>query len=194
MQLSQAQGQPTPSIAEPPQCDAPKLWFDGQLIDVAAPQAPLTTHAMHYGSAVFEGIRSYATRDGAAVFRLPEHLDRMRRGAELLGIAFDAQRAAAATLQTLRANGHRDAYIRPLAWVGAGRFGLDVTGHSPHLMVATTPTLVHLGGTRKRLTVSPWWRNPASSLPPMKLCGAYRTEEQTSELQYLMSTLYATCR
>src|SRR3546814_3184127 len=100
MQLSQAQGQPTPSIAEPPQCDAPKLWFDGQLIDVAAPQAPLTTHAMHYGSGVFEGIRSYATRDGAAVFRLPEHLDRMRRGAELLGIAFDAPRAAAATLRS----------------------------------------------------------------------------------------------
>src|SRR3546814_135633 len=173
MQLSQAQGQPTPSIAEPPQCDAPKLWFDGQLIDVAAPQAPLTTHAMHYGSGVFEGIRSYATRDGAAVFRLPEHLDRMRRGAELLGIAFDAPRAAAATLQTLCANGHRNAYIRPLAWVGAGSFGLDVTGHSQHLMVATTPTLVHLGGTRTRLTVSPWRRNPASSLPPLKLCGAY---------------------
>src|SRR3546814_3826133 len=86
-------------------------------------------------------IRSYATRDGAAVFRLPEHLDRMRRGAELLGIAFDAPRAAAATLQTLCANGHRNAYIRPLAWVGAGSFGLDVTGHSQHLMVATTPTL-----------------------------------------------------
>src|SRR3546814_3187044 len=104
----------------------------------------------------------------------------MRRGAELLGIAFDAQRAAAATLQTLRANGHRDAYIRPLAWVGAGSFGLDVTGHSQHLMVATTPTLVHLGGTRTRLTVSPWRRNPAS-----------RSEEHTSELQSLMRNSYA---
>src|SRR3546814_6182642 len=112
MQLSQAQGQPTPSIAEPPQCDAPKLWFDGPLIDVAAPQAPLTTHAMHYGSAVFEGIRSYATRDGAAVFRLPQPQDRMPRGAELLEIAFAAQRPEAATLQTLRAPGHPDAYMQ----------------------------------------------------------------------------------
>src|SRR3546814_20974361 len=96
----------------------------------------------------------------------------MRRGAELRGIAFDAPRAAAATLQTLCANGHRNAYIRPLAWVGAGGFGLDVTGHGQPLMVATTPTLVPLGGTRTRLTVSPWRRNPARPLHPTSLCDA----------------------
>ncbi len=156
-----------------PRRDAPMLWFDGQLATADAPHAPLTTHAMHYGSGVFEGIRSYATRHGAAVFRLPEHLQRMRQGAELLGIDFDVQQATDATLQTLRANGHRDAYIRPLAWVGTGSFGLDVAGHAQHLMVATTPTLVHVGGSETRMTVSPWRRNPASSLPPLKLCGAY---------------------
>ena len=128
---------------------------------------------MHYGSGVFEGIRSYATANGAAVFRLPDHLQRMRKGAELLGIDFDIAQATEATLQALRANRHRDAYIRPLAWVGAGSFGLDVAGHAQHLMVATTPTLVHLGGANTRMTVSPWRRNPASSLPPLKLCGAY---------------------
>jgi branched-chain amino acid aminotransferase len=151
----------------------PKLWFDGEIADADALQADLSTHAMHYGSGVFEGMRSYATQQGAAVFRLSDHLQRMRRGAELLGIAFDVAQAAEATLQALRANGHRDAYIRPLAWVGAGSFGLDVAGHAQHLMVATTPTLVHLGGTNTRMTVSPWRRNPASSLPPLKLCGAY---------------------
>lgn len=151
----------------------PKLWFDGEIADADALQADLSTHAMHYGSGVFEGIRSYATKTGAAVFRLPEHLERMRKGAELLGIDFDAKQATGAVLQALRANGHRDAYIRPLAWVGAGGFGLDVAGHAQHLMVATTPTLVHLNGAQARMTVSPWRRNPASSLPPLKLCGAY---------------------
>lgn len=151
----------------------PKLWFDGEIADADALQVDLSTHAMHYGSGVFEGIRSYATKTGAAVFRLPEHLERMRKGAELLGIDFDAQQATEAVLQALRVNGHRDAYIRPLAWVGAGSFGLDVAGHAQHLMVATTPTLVHLGGAKARMTVSPWRRNPASSLPPLKLCGAY---------------------
>lgn len=150
-----------------------KLWFDGDVVDVNALQAALSTHALHYGSGVFEGIRSYATDAGAAVFRLPEHLERMRRGAELLGIGLDVQQARDATLQVLRANQHRDAYIRPLAWVGAGSFGLDVAGHPQHLMVSTTPTLVHMAGGDTRLTVSPWRRNPADSLPPLKLCGAY---------------------
>lgn len=155
----------------------PLLWFDGELASADSLQAPLTTHAMHYGSGVFEGIRSYATRDGAAVFRLREHLERMRRGADLLGIDFDIDQAAEATLQTLRANGHRDAYIRPLTWLGTGAdgitVGLDVPGLSQHFMVVTMATAVHLNGKRARLTVSPWKRNPASSLPPLKLCGSY---------------------
>ena len=152
----------------------PQVWFDGRFVDADAPCAPLTSHAMHYGSGVFEGIRAYATDDGgSAVFRLPEHLERMRRGCELLGIAFDPAEATRATLAVLRRNGHRDAYVRPLAWCGTGSIGLDVSAVSKHLMVATFPTGVHLAGTRVRLGVSAWRRNPARSLPPLKLCGAY---------------------
>ena len=150
-----------------------RLWFDGALVDADSPHAALTTHAMHYGSGVFEGIRAYATRDGAAVFRLPEHLERMRKGCELLGMDFDIARASEAVLATLRANREGDAYIRPLAWYGDGGFGLDVTGRAHHLMVATSATNLHLNGGRTRVSVSKWRRNPASSLPPLKLCGAY---------------------
>ena len=153
---------------------APRVWFDGRMVAIDSPQAPLTTHAMHYGSGVFEGIRSYATVDGgAAVFRLPEHMARMRKGAELLGIDFDAAAAGEAVLQTLRANGHRDAYVRPLTWLGSGTIGLDVAPLTQHLMVATMATAVHLAGRAARLGVSGWRRNPASSLPPLKLCGGY---------------------
>ena len=151
----------------------PLAWFDGELVPLDGLQAGLTTHALHYGSGVFEGIRAYATDTGAAVFRLPEHLERMRKGAAMFGMAFDVAQATAAVLATLRANRHRDAYIRPLAWHGEGGFGLDVEGHPPHLMVATTATQVHLNGARARLGVSRWRRNPADSLPPLKLCGAY---------------------
>lgn len=150
-----------------------KLWYDGELVDVGTLQATVHTHAMHYGSGVFEGIRAYATKRGAAVFRLPEHLERMRKGAELLGMTFDVGQATDAVLATLRANRQGDAYIRPLAWYGDGGFGLDVAGHPQHLMVATSSTNVHLGGNRTRVAVSSWRRNPASSLPPLKLCGAY---------------------
>ena len=151
----------------------PQLWFDGALHDADALQASLGTHALHYGSGVFEGIRAYATRDGAAVFRLDAHIERMRRGAEMLGMAFDPRAAFDACLQTLRANRHRDAYVRPLAWYGDGGFGLDVSGRPEHLMVSTTATFPHLSGARARVGVSSWRRNPADSLPPLKLCGAY---------------------
>ncbi|TWI10366.1 aminotransferase class IV [Aerolutibacter ruishenii] len=151
-----------------------QVWLDGAFVDADSPQSPVTTHAMHYGSSVFEGIRSYALADGgAAVFRLPEHLERMRKGAELLGIRFDPAQATEATLATLRRNGHRDAYIRPLAWCGTGSIGLDVGPQSQHLMVAAFPTLLHIGGEGARLAVSSWKRNPATSLPPLKLGGAY---------------------
>jgi len=160
-------------ITEAAHAPKPFAWFDGALVEGDGPFAGLTTHAMHYGSGVFEGIRAYATDAGAAVFRLPEHLERMRKGAELFGLPFDPALATEATLATLRANRHRDAYIRPLAWFGEGSFGLDVEGHVPHLMVATTATNVHLNGTRARLGVATWRRNPADSLPPLKLCGGY---------------------
>ena len=150
-----------------------RTWFDGALHDAGALQAALNTHALHYGSGVFEGIRAYATAGGAAVFRLPEHVERMRRGAELLGLDFDPAQATDAILATLRANRHGDAYVRPLAWAGEGGFGLDVDGHPTHLMVATSATQVHLNGTRARIGVSRWRRNPADSLPPLKLCGGY---------------------
>lgn len=165
---------PETAHAHPAVPGATQLWFDGRLVAADTPVAPATTHAMHYGSGVFEGIRSYATVDGgSAVFRLPEHMERMRKGCALLGIPFDAGETSAATLEVLRANGHRDAYIRPLAWCGTGSIGLDVAPLSKHLMVASFATVVHLEGDDVKLGVSAWRRNPARSLPPLKLCGAY---------------------
>lgn len=163
------EAEPAPVRTVPPQ-----VWFDGRFVDADSDRAPLTTHAMHYGSGVFEGIRAYATTDGgSAVFRLSEHLERMRKGCELLGIAFDIEEATAATLAVLRQNRHRDAYVRPLAWCGTGSIGLDVSAVDKHLMVATFPTNVHLSGTKVKLGTSSWRRNPSTSLPPLKLCGAY---------------------
>ncbi|GAA4802948.1 aminotransferase class IV [Lysobacter hankyongensis] len=177
MSLNHAATLERPAAAAPTQAEpatAPqKLWYDGELVDTGRLQATVHTHALHYGSGVFEGIRAYATKRGAAVFRLPEHLERMRKGAELLGMTFDVAEATEAVLATLRANRQGDAYIRPLAWYGDGSFGLDVAGHPQHLMVATSSTNVHLNGNRTRVSVSSWRRNPASALPPLKLCGAY---------------------
>ena len=149
------------------------IWFDGSIGSAETLTAPLTTHALHYGTGVFEGIRSYATPTGAAVFRLPEHLERMRLGADALGMQKDVAAATAATLAVLRANQHRDAYVRPLFWLGVGSLGLDVAPLSRHMMVASMPWVSHLGASSVSVGVSPMRRNRAAAMPPLKLCGAY---------------------
>jgi branched-chain amino acid aminotransferase len=112
-------------------------WFDGEIASAERLHAPLTSHALHYGTGVFEGIRSYATgAGGGAVFRLDAHLQRMARGARALAMRFDADQASTAIIDTLRANRQRDAYVRPLQWYGEGGLGLDVAPLTSHLMVA----------------------------------------------------------
>jgi len=149
-------------------------WFDGEIASAERLHAPLTSHALHYGTGVFEGIRSYATgAGGGAVFRLDAHLQRMARGARALAMRFDADQASTAIIDTLRANRQRDAYVRPLQWYGEGGLGLDVAPLTSHLMVATLPWNSHLGGHRVRLTVSRLRRTPATSVPALKLCGNY---------------------
>jgi branched-chain amino acid aminotransferase len=158
-----------------PTAPAPlQQWFDGEIASAERLHAPLTSHALHYGTGVFEGIRSYATAaGGGAVFRLDAHLQRMARGARALAMHFDADQASSAIIDTLRANRQRDAYVRPLQWYGEGGLGLDVAPLTSHLMVATLPWNSHLGGHRVRLTVSRLRRTPATSVPALKLCGNY---------------------
>jgi len=91
-------------------------WMDARLGPADTFSVPLNVNALHYGTGVFEGIRSYATRDGAAIFRLRDHLLRMKQGCEVIGIDFDMDEIGEAILAVLRANQHRDAYIRPLSF------------------------------------------------------------------------------
>jgi branched-chain amino acid aminotransferase len=149
-----------------------EVWCDGRTGPMDRFDIALNTHALHYGTGVFEGIRSYATADGAAVFRLPEHIARMQRGVAVLGAEFDTAAVAAAVPAVLRRNRQRDAYIRPLFWFGAG-LGLDLGRIERHVMVATVPWTPHLGERGVRMAVSPYVRNSARAIPPLKLSGAY---------------------
>lgn len=149
------------------------LWYNGDIVRVDEIGIHPLAHGLHYGTGVFEGIRAYATPDGAAVFRLRDHLDRMARGCEALGIRFSINEFEAATLAVLRENKHRDAYIRPLAVYARGGLGLDVEALSEDVLVASMPWKPHLGSERVKLTHSPYRRNTAAAIPPLKLCGAY---------------------
>jgi branched-chain amino acid aminotransferase len=154
-----------------------QMWSNGEFLDTDKAQVSLLDHGLHYGTGVFEGIRCYQTDKGPAVFRLSEHLSRMAEGARTIDMNFDVHQMHAAILELLARNKMENAYIRPLAYYGGGYLGLDVAPLQVNVAVATLPWKSHLGvaasmkGTT--MSVSKVRRNPASAMPPLKLCGGY---------------------
>jgi len=154
------------------------MWFDGELRDAEAIAVAPFTHALHYGSAVFEGIRAYATARGPAVFRLREHLERFHRSAAVYGLAvpYDVDALSRAIFATLEANGYAEGYIRPLAYFGAKGISLAPRYSCPtHVLVALKPLAGSLlGESGVRATVSRWRKTPSASLPStVKASGHY---------------------
>lgn len=153
-----------------------RVWSDGNLLDAGQAGASPLSHALHYGTGVFEGIRAYPTADGPAIFRLDAHLARLGRGAEVLGMGVDLTELRRGCVEVLQDSGLDSAYLRPLVYYGTGGLGLDVAPLEVRRMVAAIPWNNHLGeGISRgiRVCVSSLRRNPARSLPPLKLCGNY---------------------
>lgn len=153
------------------------LWLNGEYLDASQRHTGGLAHALHYGTGVFEGIRAYDTEAGPAVFRFDEHLERMRQGAELLGMPLDVDQIKSVTMELLQRNQHRSAYVRPIAYYGAGGLKLDMDVLESHVLVATLPWKSHLGDTTQgvSLTASPFRRLSHKSLPPLKFTGIYVT-------------------
>jgi len=105
---------------------APHIWLDGALVPWDAANIHVTAHSLHYGSAVFEGLRAYATPRGPAVLQLQAHVRRLLGSCRVVGIdlPYDAAALAAAIIDTVRANGHDACYIRPIVFRGAGPLGV----------------------------------------------------------------------
>lgn len=104
-----------------------KIWMDGKLIPWEEAKVHVLTHTLHYGLAVFEGIRCYLCNDGkSAVFRLKEHMDRLFDSAHIgdLKIPYSKKEIAEACKETLRVNGLKEGYIRPIAFIGEGVMGV----------------------------------------------------------------------
>jgi branched-chain amino acid aminotransferase len=106
---------------------ANKVWHNGELIDWDDANVHVMTHALHYGTTVFEGIRCYKTERGSEVFRLPEHITRLYHSAKMyrMELALTRQDYLDAVLETIRANQLRHCYVRPLAFRGVGAIGVN---------------------------------------------------------------------
>ena len=157
--------------------DAGYIYFDGQLVPQAEAKVSVLTHAMHYGTSVFEGIRAYETARGAAVFRLTEHSQRLLDSAKILGMKVDlsAGEIDRAILETMRKNERKSAYIRPLLWYGAESLGVNPTKNQVHFMVATMGWGVYLGEEAVRqgakLMTSSWRRSSGDIMPTKAKAG-----------------------
>ena len=106
-----------------------KIWMNGKLVPFKDAKVHVLTHALHYSTAVFEGIRCYDTHNGSAIFRLSEHVDRFFNSAKLYGmkIRYTKKQIVDAIIRTVKASGLKECYIRPIAYYGYGTMGLTPT-------------------------------------------------------------------
>jgi branched-chain amino acid aminotransferase len=125
-----------------------KIWFNGEMVRWEDAKIHLLAHALHYGTAYFEGIRCYALENGrSAVFRLTEHMVRLADSGKILGfpLPYTVEQLQQATLDLIRANNLKECYIRPLAFVGLGDMGLYAPKNPVEVCIAVWPWGAYLG-------------------------------------------------
>jgi branched-chain amino acid aminotransferase len=156
------------------------IWHNGEFVPWEDAKVHVLSHALHYGTGVFEGVRCYETERGPAVFRHRDHLDRLRKSAELfyLDLPYTAEQLRGATHELIQRNELGSCYIRPLAFRGYGNLGLYATDAPIDVIIAAFPWGVYLGedGARHgiRAKVSSWRRISAAGLiPHAKASGQY---------------------
>jgi len=124
-----------------------KIWKDGHMIEWRAATLHMLTHSLHYGMAIFEGVRAYKTVDGTAIFRLKEHTQRLFNSAKIfqMQLPYDMETLMTAQREVVRANQLESCYIRPLAWIGSEKMGVSARGNTIHVSIAAWPWGAYLG-------------------------------------------------
>jgi branched-chain amino acid aminotransferase len=155
-----------------------KIWIDGEMVPWENATVHVMTHSLHYGSAIFEGIRCYATDKGTQIFRLDEHVKRFYNSARIyrMPIPFASDEVLSAIKRTIRENNIKECYIRPIAFYGWDEVGVNPQGNRVHLAIAVWPWLPYLGeeGLKNgvRCKVSSWARIDPRSMPMMAKAAA----------------------
>ncbi len=123
------------------------IWYDGKLVPWRSATTHVLTHSLHYGLAVFEGLRAYNTARGTAIFRLKEHTERLFNSAHIymMKIPYDRETLMAAHKEVVRANKLESCYIRPIAFYGSEKMGVSPKGATVHVSIAAWPWGAYLG-------------------------------------------------
>jgi branched-chain amino acid aminotransferase len=123
------------------------IWYDGKLVPWRDATTHVLTHSLHYGLAVFEGVRAYKTVDGTAIFRLKEHTDRLFNSAHIyrMPMPWDKATILEAQKEVVRANKLESCYLRPIAFYGSEKMGVSPRGAKTHVAIAAWPWGAYLG-------------------------------------------------
>lgn len=153
------------------------IWFNGELIPWENATVHVMTHALHYGSSVFEGIRSYGAPRGPAIFRLTPHIRRLFDSAKIyrMELPYDMAAMSDACKAVVRENGLKNSYLRPLVWRGYGDIGVLPIKNPVEVMVAAIEWRAYLGDDALEqgvdVAVSSWTRPAPNTLPSMSKAG-----------------------
>jgi branched-chain amino acid aminotransferase len=148
-----------------------KIWMDGELVAWDEARVHVLTHSLHYGSGVFEGIRTYAAADGPAVFRLTDHIQRLFDSAKLImmEIPYTRDELVEACKLTVRESGLDSCYVRPIAFLGYGEIGLNPLPCEVNVSIAVWPWGAYLGEESLeagvRMKISSWRRMDPNANP-----------------------------
>ena len=157
------------------------VWKNGELVEYEKATVHMLTPVMHYGAAVFEGIRAYQTSKGPAVFRLREHSERLLESAEIFGfrnLPYTTDDVVTAVKDTVRANGFDECYIRPLLYLDGGAWNLNIDAGKPAMMIAVWQWSNYLGEEALakgiRANISSYTRHhPNVAMTKAKIAGNY---------------------
>ncbi len=165
------------------------IWFDGAFVPWDEAKVHVLSHALHYGSSVFEGIRCYETSRGPAVFCLPQHVKRMFRSCKIyrMEIPYSVDQVSQAILDTVAKNGLRSCYIRPLIFRGYRELGVEPRTCPVQLVIAAWEWGAYLGSDALEqgvdVGVSSWRRLAPGTIPVSAKVGGHYTNSQLIRME-----------
>ncbi len=171
------------------------IWMNGEFVNWDDANVHILTHALHYGSGVFEGIRCYKTAKGPAIFRHREHMERLHNSAKIyhMEIPYSVEELMDATKELIRKNCLEECYIRPIVYRGYGEMGLNPTNVPIDVAIAVWPWGAYLGdeGIKNgiRTMISSFHRISPKSLPPFAKC----TGTYVNSILAKLESLHAGC-
>ncbi len=168
-----------------------KIWMNGRLVPFKDAKIHVLTHALHYSTAVFEGLRCYDTPGGSAIFRLPDHVDRLFRSAKMysMRIPYTKAQITEAIIKTVRASSLRECYIRPIAYYGYGNMGLTPSKNKIDVSIACWEWKMGESSAGKKsgakCKISSWTRIDSRSQPVKAKAAANYSNAALARLEAL---------